>query len=70
MMSAAFMPALSDDVDVGKLPPPDTVTRHLSPIVSSQRYQTDGYVTESVGPITLDIGLGLPAVIWGLSSHH
>ena len=46
LMSAAFMPAISDYVDVGKLPPPETVTKHLSPIVSSQRYEGDGYVTE------------------------
>ena len=53
LMSAAFMPGISDYVDVGKLPPPEIVAKHLSPIVSSQRYERDGYVTESVGPITL-----------------
>jgi len=67
LMSAAFMPAISDYVDVGKLPPPEIVTKHLSPIVSSQGYETDGYVTESTGPVTLDIGLGLPAVLWAAS---
>jgi hypothetical protein len=30
------------------------ITKHLSPIVSSQRYDHDGYVAESLGPITLD----------------
>src|SRR5207237_8843613 len=70
LMSAAFMPAISDYVDVGKLPPPEIVTKHLSPIVSSQRYDGDGYVTESSGPVRLDIGLGLPAVLWALSRHH
>lgn len=68
LMSAAFMPAVSDYVDVSKLPQPEIVARHLSPIVSSQRYDRDGYVTESVGPITLSeaaIGLGLPAIFWG-----
>jgi len=70
LMSAAFMPAISDYVDVGKLPPPEVVTKHLSPIVSSQRYDGDGYVTESVGPITLDLGLGLPALVWALSRGH
>jgi hypothetical protein len=68
LMSAAFMPAISDYVDVGKLPPPEIVAKHLSPIVSSQHYETDGYVTESVGPVTLSqaaIGLGLPAILWG-----
>jgi len=70
LMSAAFMPAISDYVDVGKLPPPEIVIKHLSPIVSSQRYDGDGYVTESTGPVALDIGLGLPAVLWVLSRHH
>lgn len=70
LMSAAFMPAISDYVDVGKLPPAEIVTKHLSPIVSSQRYEGDGYVTESTGPVTLDLGLGLPAVVWALSHRH
>jgi hypothetical protein len=70
LMSAAFMPAISDYVDVGKLPPPEIVIKHLSPIVSSQRYDGDGYVTESTGPVTLDIGLGLPAALWAISRHQ
>jgi hypothetical protein len=68
LMSAAFMPAISDYVDVGKLPQPEIVAKHLSPIVSSQRYDADGYVTESVGPITLSeaaVGIALPAIFFG-----
>ena len=67
LMSAAFMPAMSDYVDATKLPPSDTVTKHLSPIVLAQRYERDGYVTESIGPVTLDIGVALPAIGWVLS---
>ena len=70
LMSAAFMPAISDYVDVGKLPPPEVVAKHLSPIVSSQRYDRDGYVTESVGPVTLTeaaAAVGLPVIFWGES---
>jgi hypothetical protein len=70
LMSAAFMPAISDYVDVDKLPPPKIVTKHLSPIVSSQRYDGDGYVTESTGPVTLNIGIGLPAALWAISRQH
>jgi hypothetical protein len=70
LMSAAFMPAISDYVDAGKLPPPEIVAKHLSPIVSSQRYENDGYVTESTGPITLDMGLALPAIGWAISRQH
>jgi hypothetical protein len=69
LMSAAFMPAISDYVDVGKLPAPEIVIKHLSPIVSSQRYEGDGYVTESVGPVSLSevaIALGLSAIFSGI----
>jgi hypothetical protein len=54
LMAAAFMPAVAGSIDPGKLPSPEIITKHLSPIVSSQRYDHDGYVAESVGPITLD----------------
>ncbi len=53
MMGAAFMPAMNEYVDVGKLPAAETIAKHLAPIVSSQRYERDGYVGESIGPITL-----------------
>jgi len=72
-MSAAFMPAISDYVDVNKVPAPELVTKHLSPIVSSQRYVGDGYVAESIGPITLNqaaIGLGVPAVFWAIAHRQ
>jgi hypothetical protein len=65
LMSAAFMPAISDYVDAGKLPPPEIVAKHLSPIVSSQRYDRDGYVTESIGPVTLSeaaVAVAIPAI--------
>ncbi|HYY35792.1 MAG TPA: hypothetical protein VE867_05425 [Candidatus Binatia bacterium] len=54
LMAAAFMPAITRSVDLGKLPSPEVITKHLSPIVSSQRYDRNGYVAESLGPITLD----------------
>ncbi|MDQ2824607.1 MAG: hypothetical protein M3R29_04085 [Verrucomicrobiota bacterium] len=64
LMGAAFMPAVSDYVDLSKLPPPEVIAKHFSPIVSSQRYQGDGYVTESVGPVTLSqSGIALLAAI-------
>src|SRR5256714_15139191 len=50
-MGAAFLPALSDTIDVGKLPPAEIVARHISPTVMSQSYRGDGYVAESVGSI-------------------
>lgn len=63
-MSATFYPALSKDVDLAKIPPAEAITKHLSPIVMSQRFEKEGYITESVGPITfraatLGIGAGI-----------
>jgi len=62
IMASAFMPGMTDSVDLTRLPATEVITKHLSPIVSSQRYDGDGYVAESVGPITLDqsaIGLAI-----------
>src|SRR5215471_12231894 len=60
LMAAALVPAVAGSIGPGKLPAPEIVTKHLSPIVSSQRYDGDGYVAESIGPITLDqLGLGV-----------
>ncbi len=54
MMGAAFMPSMNEHVDLSRIPSADVVTKHLSPIVSSQRYAGGGYITESIGPITLN----------------
>jgi hypothetical protein len=60
LMAAAFVPAVAGSIDPTKLPPPEVITKHLSPIVSSQRYDGDGYMAESIGPITLDqLGIGV-----------
>ena len=52
-MGAAFLPALNDTIDVGKLPPTEIVSRHLGPTVMSQSYRGDGYVAESIGSVPL-----------------
>ena len=63
VLSASFLPWMNEYVDLSKWPPADIVTKHLSPIASSQRYDGDGYVTESVGSITLNqSALGLAAL--------
>jgi len=60
LMAAAFVPAVAGSIDPSKLPAPEIITKHLSPIVSSQRYDGDGYMAESIGPITLDqLGIGV-----------
>src|SRR5205823_6251149 len=40
LMAAAFMPAVAGSIDAGKLPSPEVITKHLSPIISSQRYDS------------------------------
>ena len=63
-MGAAVYPALGKDVDLAKLPPSEAIAKHLSPIVMSQRYESDGYVTESVGPVTFrEATIGIAAVV-------
>src|SRR5207247_6321132 len=60
LMAAAFVPAVAGSIDATKLPSPEVITNHLSPIVCSQKYERDGYLAESIGPITLDqLGIGL-----------
>jgi hypothetical protein len=60
LMAAAFVPAVASTIEPAKLPAPEIITKHLSPIVSSQRYDGDGYMAESIGPITLDqLGIGV-----------
>jgi hypothetical protein len=60
LMAAAFVPSVAGSIDPAKLPAPEVITKHLSPIVSSQRYDGDGYMVESIGPITLDqLGIGI-----------
>ena len=68
VMAAAFMPGVADTVDLGKLPQPEIITKHLSPIVLAQSYETDGYVAESVGPVSVyQAALGV-AVTTGLGA--
>ncbi|HEY2124899.1 MAG TPA: hypothetical protein VGG94_05500 [Chthoniobacterales bacterium] len=69
LMGAAFMPAMNTYAEVAKLPPPEIVAKHLSPVVSSQRYRNGGYIAESIGPITLsETGIGA-LIIAGASAY-
>jgi len=53
VMAAAFMPGIAETVDLSKLPEAEVVARHLGPLAVSQSYVTDGYVTESIGPVSI-----------------
>ena len=52
IMAAAFMPKIAETVDLGKLPAAEVITRHLSPLVLSQSFKGDGYLTSSIGPVS------------------
>jgi hypothetical protein len=66
-MGAAFYPALAQTVDFSKWPAPEAIAKHLTPIVMSQRYDHDGYVTESVGPVTFrEVTIGVAGAVGGL----
>ena len=50
---AAMMPDLKNRIDVSKLPKAETITKHLPPIVLSQKRTTEGTRMESSGPVSL-----------------
>lgn len=65
-MSAMLSPALGQKIDVAKLPPAEAITKHLSPIVMSQRYTGDGYLSDSIGPVSFnEAALGLSGALAG-----
>ena len=70
LLGAAFLPALADRVDPSKLPTAETVTKHLSPIAFSQRCEGDGYVAESIGPITLTEAVTAAVMTTVLAGHE
>lgn len=67
LMGAALYPALTQTVDFSKWPAPEIIAKHLSPIVMSQRYDDDGYLTDSIGPVTFrEATMGAVVVLGGL----
>ena len=52
-MSAAILPSLSNQIDVTKLPKPETIGQHLQPIIFSQKHTSDGIRLESSGPLSI-----------------
>jgi hypothetical protein len=67
-----LMPALNRYVDAMALPETEDISKHLSPIVLSRHRVTNGFVDESVGPITAYDALVLllgGAMAMGLGDH-
>ena len=53
LFGAQILPGARDLIDTGKLPQTETVTRHLPPIIFSQRRLEEGVLLESSGPVTV-----------------
>ncbi|MEP6686087.1 MAG: hypothetical protein ABJB22_04855, partial [Verrucomicrobiota bacterium] len=73
LMGAMFLPKVAEYVDLSKWPPADVVTKHLSPVVTSAYYKNDGYVTESIGPVTFTqaaVGTGAIVVASVMAYKH
>ena len=65
-VSLAFTSEAGQYVDAGKLPPAETISRHLGPIVYSQGTTAQGTLIESTGPVTFNqVLLGAVAGVIG-----
>jgi hypothetical protein len=54
LLGAAFLyPQLNSYADLGKLPPAEAISRHLSPTVMSAVFDSQGELIESTGTVTL-----------------
>ncbi len=64
---ALMMPAIGRTVDLNKLPKAATISRHLPPIILSQKRTKDGTLIESSGPVSMSefllMGTGAFAVM-------
>jgi hypothetical protein len=60
--SFGIVPHLSDYVEIAKLPATDTISRHLSPMVSSGAVKDGGLYLESAGPVTMSQAVAVTAV--------
>jgi hypothetical protein len=62
LFGAQVMPGMAEIIDTSKLPQTDTIAKHLSPVILSQRCVEGGVLIESSGPLTVSqLALGLAA---------
>ena len=62
MLWGGFSPAVRNTIDVHKLPPTEAISKHLKPIVYSSSSLPDGFLSESVGPVTMTQTLFLAGI--------
>ncbi|MDD5200792.1 MAG: hypothetical protein PHC88_13425 [Terrimicrobiaceae bacterium] len=78
---ALFAATMSADVgkfvDISKLPETETISRHLSPIIYTNKQLADGWLIESSGPVTLSQvffvvggGAGAAYISQAIKSHQ
>lgn len=53
MLAAVVSPDLGKFVEIDKLPETEAISRHLSPILYTNKQLPDGWLVESSGPVTL-----------------
>ena len=54
IFAAALVPQVGEHADLSKLPPANSVAKHLEPVVFSQRTLGDGVLYESRGTVTMN----------------
>jgi hypothetical protein len=62
MLWGGFNPSVRNAIDVNQLPPTEAISKHLQPIVYSSANLPEGFLAESIGPVTLTqtfLGAGL-----------
>ncbi len=57
MMLVLFMPAVTQYVDLAKLPQTETIAKHLQPSILSGTYEGEGALFESTGTVTVYQGI-------------
>ncbi len=62
VIAGTMSPDMAKVIDVEKLPDTEVISRHLSPILYTNRQTADGIIVESSGPITFSQGAGLVGV--------
>lgn len=67
LFGAQVVPGAADMIDTGKLPAPESIGRHLPPVILSHQRLEDGVLLESSGPVTMS-ELALAAVAGGAFS--
>lgn len=75
MLWGGFNPAVRNTIDVHKLPATESISKHLHPIAYSSASLPDGFLAESVGPVTftqsvIGVGIGVGAALIPMARNY